>query len=179
MRVVTECKRYHRYRGVRFMLDYHPTRLELCQTDSPDHMSDPKVKRTITNSFSHAHTRVHAHPYSPTHTHVHIHLCTHTHTHTPHQHPSQAYDPPVMTVLQRIHQHRLILSRSPHSKVIESVQFLGSLHPPLSFDLQLCQVHRLEFIQPTSSQLLHTHVRTLAHSQTAHVHTQIYTRKCI
>ena len=48
-RVTTACKQRYplRYRGVRFMLDYHPERKELCQTDSPDHMKNPKVVETV------------------------------------------------------------------------------------------------------------------------------------
>ncbi|KAJ8605376.1 hypothetical protein CTAYLR_002382 [Chrysophaeum taylorii] len=37
-RSLESSKRYDGFRGVRFMLDYHPTRPELCQTDSGDYM---------------------------------------------------------------------------------------------------------------------------------------------
>ena len=39
--IMDACRRYQTYRGVRFMLDYHPERPELCQTDRGDYMSDP------------------------------------------------------------------------------------------------------------------------------------------
>ena len=39
--VIDTCCQYKTYRGVRFMLDYHPSRPELCQTDRGDYMSDP------------------------------------------------------------------------------------------------------------------------------------------
>ena len=39
--IIDACCQFKTYRGVRFMLDYHPSRPELCQTDRGDYMSDP------------------------------------------------------------------------------------------------------------------------------------------
>mmetsp|Transcript_8255 Transcript_8255/g.27050 ORF Transcript_8255/g.27050 Transcript_8255/m.27050 type:complete len:231 (-) Transcript_8255:149-841(-) len=39
--VLEASRRYEGFRGVRFMLDFHPTRPELCQTDRGDYFSDP------------------------------------------------------------------------------------------------------------------------------------------
>ena len=44
--VLDACSRYAPYRGVRFMLDFHPTRKELCQADR-DYMSDPKFRKGL------------------------------------------------------------------------------------------------------------------------------------
>ena len=38
--VLTKSKRYEGFRGIRFMLDYHPSRPELSQTDRGDYMTD-------------------------------------------------------------------------------------------------------------------------------------------
>ena len=37
--IIDACRRFKTYRGVRFMLDYHPSRPELCQADRGDYMS--------------------------------------------------------------------------------------------------------------------------------------------
>ena len=39
--IIDACRRFKTYRGVRFMLDYHPSRPELCQADRGDYMSSP------------------------------------------------------------------------------------------------------------------------------------------
>lgn len=46
-KVLDACSRYRTFRGVRFMLDFHPTRPELCQTDRGDYMTDPAFRQGL------------------------------------------------------------------------------------------------------------------------------------
>lgn len=44
---LSRLSQYSTFRGVRFMLDYHPSRPELCQTDRGDYMTDAKFLRGV------------------------------------------------------------------------------------------------------------------------------------
>ena len=46
-KVLEASRRYEGFRGVRFMLDYHPTRPELSQTDRGDYMADPNFRKGL------------------------------------------------------------------------------------------------------------------------------------